>query len=175
MTGCRLRTVFCTLLWLALAGASHAQQGAPRKEYWFSYGTTNRESGMILSDTTSYYEIHISSEFRTGGIIVFTHNGDTVPFTVQPGKAFVHRLTNSQRGATYHTQPGKYDLSGCVFCDDKISVSTISRMPMSTDASLIMPSSALVGKKEKRYNRMSAIPLVAVFLIDNYYLNVMVI
>ena len=143
MAGCRLRTFIFTLLWLALAGASHAQQGTPRKEYWFSYGTTNRESGVILSDTTSYYEIHISSEFRTSGIIVFTHNGDTVPFTVQPGKAFVHRLTNSQRGATYHTKPGKYDLSACVFCDDKISVSTISRMPMTTDASLIMPSEAL--------------------------------
>nr|MCR5190433.1 IgGFc-binding protein [Bacteroidales bacterium] len=141
--GRHLRTLLITALWVLTAGLSHAQQGGGPKEYWFSYGRTNKDVEVLFGDTAAYYELHITSRFRTSGIIVFTHNKDTVPFTVTPGTAFVHRLSYSQRGATYHDKTGKFDLSACVLCNHEVSVSTIARLGFSTDAGLILPAHAL--------------------------------
>jgi hypothetical protein len=99
---------------------------------------------MSYSYNTVNLEIRITAGSQiTTGCIYFTHLNDSVSFSISAWSVFSYKLSPVQKQAVYNNTKGISDYSICILSDHPVCVYAINQYLYTTDATHILPVSAL--------------------------------
>ena len=123
-------------------------------DFWLTFG-----KNAWWHDNTYSLNLQIrivGSNQPASGVIHFTHLGTSVPFNISPHQVFVYNLNNSQQQAAYNTSQGISNYSIHITTSQPVTVYALNQTYMSTDATNILPVSALgTDYYQISYTRMS--------------------
>jgi hypothetical protein len=110
-------------------------------EFWLTFG---KNSWWHDNNSDLNLQIRIASNNQqTAGTIYFTDIGVTVPFNIGTLQVFTHNLNELQKQAAYNTSQGISNKSIYITTDQPVTVYALNQTHMSTDATNILPVTAL--------------------------------
>ena len=137
----RLCVLILASVMLLFAHCEIQAQTMEGTEFWLTFGKNdwwhNNTYGLNLQICI------VSNNQQTAGTIYFTNIGVTVPFSIGPLQVFTHNLNASQRQAAYNTSQGISNKSVYITTDQPVTVYALNQTHMSTDATNILPVTAL--------------------------------
>jgi hypothetical protein len=131
-----IKKIFYLIAALSLSASSIKAQTTAGTDFWLVFGQNGFWTGTL--------QIRIAGgDESTAGIIKFIELDESVVFSVAPQQVYTYDLTPTQRWAVYNADVGVSNHSIHITSDYPVTVYALDQVTASTDATNVLPITAL--------------------------------